>query len=671
MKRVAVAALFAASASSFAVNVQTGVGWAFVAAALLSVFWRGGRLSPSLADLGKRVIQLALVLMGLLGWVLVTYPVLSAPTLRLWSLLLGCTFGALGSLFLLTDGLTHRESAIPAAVGLIVVSAFDLEARIVPYLIAAGGAGFLYLSSEVLSLRTHRRWARAMVLAGFAIPCAATAGGIILALPWTQGKIEETVLITYAPKAEGGEGHRRLGDLRSLKLSKKVVMRVYSERPQKLRSGVLVRFDGASWYGDPSTFRTLAPTSAPGLGESERTFLSSIPGSDFVPDFVVLAGERLIRTAVVRVDGSGLATPGGSRVVHAPLESLQIDQAGVVQAPPRTAVRWYGILHKVDHRLAQEGPLETAERDSSLQLPEGLDPRIREMGKRLVEGESSPERAVEKIISHLRIQYRYSLDIGEMDRRDPLAAFLFQKKEGWCEYFATAAAVLLRTQGIPARYVSGFNVIGSQRKGDYYLVRDWDRHAWIEAYIEGKGWIEYDPTPAAEYESLHSGVSDGFWTEGVEWLRARLAGLYVRLRYLDTSRLFVLGASALGLVLSAYGLAQFVRRRRRTVRRLSPHEAPKPIATGLEDLVAKLDRRAAELGYPRPHATAPLEHWQNVPEDHLSDSHREAGIRVLESFYRARFGGVPVSPNEAETLARALESVCSSRNSSATVFQSR
>jgi hypothetical protein len=258
-----------------------------------------------------------------------------------------------------------------------------------------------------------------------------------------------------------------------------------------------------------------------------------------------------------------------------------------------------------------------------------------------------------------------------MDRRDPLGDFLFQKKEGWCEYFASAAAVLLRTQGIPTRYVSGFNVIGSQRKGDYYLVRDWDRHAWIEAYLEGKGWIEYDPTPAAEYESLHAGVSDGFWTEGVEWLRARLAGLYVRLRYLDGSRFSVLSASALGLVLSAYGLARFVRRRRRAVRKLRPREAPKPVLTGLEDLVAKLDRRAAELGYPRRQATAPLEHWQSVPEDRLSDSHREAGIRVLESFYRARFGGVPVSPNEAETLARALESACSSRNSSATVFQPR
>jgi transglutaminase-like putative cysteine protease len=648
MRRVALAALFSASASSFAVNLEAGAGWAFVAAALLSVFWRRGSLSPGLAALVKRLLQLALVLMGLLGWILVTYPVLSTPSLRLLSVVLGYAFGSLGSLLLLTEGPAPREGAIPAAIGLLVVSAFDLDAGIHPYLAAAGVAAFLYLASEVLTSRTHRLRARAMVLAGFAIPCAAGASAIILTLPWTQGKIEEAVVAAYVPNTDGGEASRRLGDLRSLKLSKTIVMRVYSERPQKLRSGVLVRFDGAGWHRDPGTVRTLAPTTASSLGESEREFLDSIPGKDFAPEAGSLAGERLIHTAIIRVDGSALATPGGSRLVHAPLESLQIDSAGVVQPPPRTVVRWYGILHEVDHRLSQQGSLEGRERETTLQLPQGLDPRIRELGAEIVDGESSPERAVEKVVSHLRSQYRYSLDIGDLDPRDPLADFLFRKREGWCEYFASSAAILLRTQGIPARYVSGFNVIGSQRKGDYYLVRDWDRHAWIEAYIEGRGWVEYDPTPAAEYESLHAGEDDGFWTESIEWARARWSSLYLRLRYLDKTYL----AAFLGCALAAAVLVRFSRRRRRAVPKARLVETANAAPTGLEALVAKLDRRAAELGYPRRRSTAPLEHWLKVP---VTDLQMEAGLRVLERFYRARFGGIPVSSDEAGRLARELE----------------
>lgn len=653
MKRIAVAALFAASASSFAVNLRAGAAWAFVAASLLSVVWRWGSLSPGLTALAKRLLQLTLILMGILGWILVTYPVLSASSLRLSSLLLGYALGALGSLFLLTEGLAPREGAIPAGIGLMVVSAFDLEAGIHAYLFAAGAAGVLYLASDLLGDRAHRRWARALVLAGFAVPCAATAAGIVFFLPWTQGKIEEAMLAALAPSADGGEGHRRLGDLRSLKLSKKVVMRVYSERPQKLRSGVLTRFDGTSWHRDSGIARIVAPTVSSSLGDFERDFLDGIPGRDFVPNPDSLRGQKLVHTAVVRVDGSGLATPGGSRLVHAPLESIQIDPAGIALPPPRTSARWYGVLHEVDHRLSQEGSLEGRERESSLQLPETLDPRIRQLGRTLVEGESSPERAVETVVSYLRSEYRYSLDIGEPDPRDPLADFLFRKKEGWCEYFATSAAILLRTEGIPTRYVSGFNVIGSQRKGDYYLVRDWDRHAWIEAYIEGRGWVEYDPTPAAEYESLHSGETGEFWSDAVEWVSANLSSLWLRLRYVDA----VYFIMPLVLALAVYVLARFLKRGRRMARKERVLAPPKATPTGLETLVAALDRRAAELGYPRSKTTPPLEHWKSVPEHLLPSSQRDVGVRILERFYRARFGGIPVSSDEARSLEGALEAV--------------
>jgi hypothetical protein len=648
MTRAAVSGLVAAAAIGFAVNLDAGIAFAFVAAACVSVFFRRGTLPPAVAILGKRLLQLALVLMVILGWILVTYPILSTSTLRLLSLTLGYTFGVLASVFLLTDGVRPREGAIPAGVGLLVVSAFDLDSRLHPYLIAAGAAGFLYLASEVLSARAPRRWARTGVLAGFAVASAATAVGIVHLLPWTQAKIEEAMIAALAPGAHEGEGERRLGDRRSLRLSKKVVMRVYSERPQKLRSRVLVRFDGTGWHPGSKAIRILAPGRDAGLDESERTFLQSIPGKNFASETGILGGKRRIQTTVIRVDEGGLATPGGSVLVHAPLESVQVDVGGILRAPPRTTVRWYGVLHDVDHRLAQEGALEGKERESMLQLPEKLDPRIRELGRALVEGESSPERAVEKVVSHLRSEYQYSIDIGAGDVKDPLGDFLFGKKEGWCQHFATSAAILLRTQGIPARYVAGFNVIGSQKKSDYYVVRERDRHAWIEAYIEGKGWVEYDPTPAAAFESLQAGAGDEVWADAWEWVSARGSMLYLRLRNLDAVSIAVF----LGVSLAASVLYRLVRRPRKAAPKTEVVETPKAPPTGLEPLVAKLDRLAAERGYPRGQSAAPLEHWQKVP---VSDAQRKAGLRILESFYRARFGGVPISPEEAERLARELE----------------
>ena len=66
--------------------------------------------------------------------------------------------------------------------------------------------------------------------------------------------------------------------------------------------------------------------------------------------------------------------------------------------------------------------------------------------------------------------------------------------------------------------------------------------------------------------------------------------------------------------------------------------------------------RSADLGYPRRRSTAPVEHWKSIQVDRLLSPQREVGFRILESFYRARFGGVAVSPDEAERLARAFES---------------
>ncbi len=283
----------------------------------------------------------------------------------------------------------------------------------------------------------------------------------------------------------------------------------------------------------------LAPTTGEAdVDQAAREFLDTLPGSDFVLPPERLESQRLIHTKVIRVDGGGLTTPGGTLLIHAPVDELRLDTAAVVLPPPRTPVRVYGVLHEVNHQRAQEGPSPASMLEASLQVPENLDPRFQALANELARDTVDDEGRARRVVAHLRETYEYSLDVGDIDRSDPLADFLFEKKEGWCEYFAGSAAILLRLQGIPTRYLRGFNVIGSQKKGDHYVVREWDRHAWIEAYIDGKGWLEYDPTPAAEYENLHAGLNDNIVTDALEWLRASVASLYVELlaRYATSKR---------------------------------------------------------------------------------------------------------------------------------------
>ncbi len=157
-----------------------------------------------------------------------------------------------------------------------------------------------------------------------------------------------------------------------------------------------------------------------------------------------------------------------------------------------------------------------------LGLPETLDPRVRALAREVVGDERDPLRAAERLEAYLQTNYRYTLEL-EGNPADPLADFLFVRKAGHCEHFATALAVLLRAAGFPARVASGF--YGGHRSGDEYVVRAGDAHAWAQVYVPRRGFVSVDATPeearlaqpmpwlawfAAQYEAL-----DGLWRNHV------------------------------------------------------------------------------------------------------------------------------------------------------------
>ena len=105
------------------------------------------------------------------------------------------------------------------------------------------------------------------------------------------------------------------------------------------------------------------------------------------------------------------------------------------------------------------------------------------------------------IESYLRSNYRYTLtppppaDAGT----DQLQNFLFDSKQGYCEYFATAMGDMLRAEGIPARLVSGYGPGAYDSRLKQYVVRESDAHAWVEAYFPSYGWVPFEPTPDGTY----------------------------------------------------------------------------------------------------------------------------------------------------------------------------
>jgi len=130
-----------------------------------------------------------------------------------------------------------------------------------------------------------------------------------------------------------------------------------------------------------------------------------------------------------------------------------------------------------------------------LQLPD-LSPEVEALARSVTRGAVTPWQKVQAVERFLAQGFEYSLEGGH-DPEDPLADFLLRRKEGHCEYFASAMVVLLRFEGVPARMANGFYGGVWNDFGNYYEVRQGDAHAWVEVYFPGYGWLTFDSTPAS------------------------------------------------------------------------------------------------------------------------------------------------------------------------------
>ena len=125
-----------------------------------------------------------------------------------------------------------------------------------------------------------------------------------------------------------------------------------------------------------------------------------------------------------------------------------------------------------------------------------LDPRIPLLAQSMTAGADTDlarARAMEQRLAHRITATPWNFRSGKS--ADPLANFLFTRRKGHCEYFASAMAVMLRTVGIPSRLVTGFQKRRLQSHHGLWVVRASDAHSWVEAWIPGRGWSTFDPTP--------------------------------------------------------------------------------------------------------------------------------------------------------------------------------
>ncbi len=152
-------------------------------------------------------------------------------------------------------------------------------------------------------------------------------------------------------------------------------------------------------------------------------------------------------------------------------------------------------------------PVITPEqRSASLALPNGFHPRARALAEEWRANAASVDGFVERALQHFRAEpFFYTLRPPRLIG-DPVDEFLFQSRRGFCEYYAAAFTVLMRAGGVPARIVTGYQGGEINPLGDYLIVRQRDAHAWVEVWLEGRGWVRVDPTAAVSPQRIELGM---------------------------------------------------------------------------------------------------------------------------------------------------------------------
>lgn len=520
---------------------------------------------------------------------------------------------------------------------------------------------------------------------GFVAFMLLTGAGIFFVLP----RFSSTYLSAFATGggiATGFSDHVQLGQIGEIQQSGSLIMHIQIDGDQrgafdlKWRGVALNLFNGTTWSNP-----------------HEQHFVRRV-GGRFV---LATSGTPPIAPGIIRY--RVLMEPVASSVFFlAPIpltlegnyQVVSTDAGGAVFDPdPEHPVNSY----EARSNIAQPTPaqLRTAPQHyppevllNDLQMPGALDARIARLAEQVTASETHNYDKAAAIERYLQANFKYTLQLPRTLNRDPLATFLFERKQGHCEYFASSMAIMLRSIGIPSRVVNGFRTGEFNDVTSQYLVRASDAHSWVEAFFPGYGWISFDPTPAGAVRArsgwsramLYVDAAASFWREWIinydlshqhtlgryaaqntlDWLRQmqdvgrreyeRLLGAARRYQGMVSdapvtwSLAAVCGVVLLTLGANAQRLWKAIYQRRVAAR---PEKSPRLAAT---IWYQRALRMLAKRGFRKTPVQTPAEFVHSIQDETC----RESILRLTEYYERARFGD---SPEDAARLPEVVAEI--------------
>lgn len=382
-------------------------------------------------------------------------------------------------------------------------------------------------SKESSDPRAYRRMAFSVGGAAPVLAVLILIGGaaIFFVLP----RVNAGFFSAYAPPGEISTGFSdsvRLGSIGEIQQSNSAVMHIQIEaNPSsgenlKWRGVTLSLFDGQTWSNPQPKF------ALPHLPDNSY-LLQDLDAAKKVVN-TGWRGRTVHYRVLMEPIGTNVfflaATP---RRLQGDYRALAMDAGGTVfDLDPNHPVNVYEASSQVPQPSATElragGSYPPQILLNYLQLPR-LDPRIPHLAEQITaSAENSYDKAV-AVENYLRSNFGYTLQLPRVAPKDPIANFLFERKRGHCEYFASTMAVMLRSLHIPARVVNGFRTGEFNDLTSQYVVRGSDAHSWVEVYFPQYGWVSFDPTPGGAGDlgkgmgrlALYLDAAASFWREWV------------------------------------------------------------------------------------------------------------------------------------------------------------
>ncbi|MEZ6185083.1 MAG: DUF3488 and transglutaminase-like domain-containing protein, partial [Planctomycetota bacterium] len=426
------------------------------------------------------------------------------------------------------------------------------------------------------------------------------------------------------------------------------------------RGAALDRYDGARWrHSEAGSLLARLGRDGPGVFETRRLWGRDTPGARRVVLYLEPLGTRMLFTT---------GAPRSLRFRGLSPDTVWRTELGTLYTKRAYAAALCYELEFYPDQVPQfldNTPIQHLARRRCRELPPAVNTsRLRAYARQVlsdagVTNDAGPDVVARTLEAHLASRFDYSLEGARTPGLEPVEDFLFVRRTGHCEVFASALVVLLRCLDIPARVVTGYRS-RPEEGATTHTVRQSDAHAWVEAQVDGWRWRRFEPTPAASWDAVNQGLSalervELLWFKWVVAYDAReqnalwqelvtraAVGLQAAKRWLSRPA----GALVAVLTLGLAGWLLLGRRRRRRARRgpFEPGEVLRP-------LLAALEREGSV----------------RLAGETLADFGRRVGLDPVERafgvYYASRFG--PAGPEDLvrvrEAVGAALEAVARRR----------